>query len=97
MTLQEIDSDRKYVVHHDRLLNPLLSGNEFALRELEANANPQENEQDPEKDFEPVVNPEEALIHTPSGRTVKSAKKKILNTTSCSLARMYCLPRFHHP
>ena len=76
MTLREIDSDRKYVVHHDRLSNPLLSGKEFAPRELEANANPQENEQDPEEDFEPVVNPEEALIHTRSGRTVKSTKMK---------------------
>ena len=76
VTLQEIDSDRKYVVHHDRLSNPLLSGKEFAARELEANSNFQENEQDPEEDFEPVVNPEEALIHTRSGRTVKSTKKK---------------------
>ena len=44
VTLQEINSDRKYVVHHDRLSNPILSGNEFAPRELEANGNPQENE-----------------------------------------------------
>ena len=43
VTLQEIDSDRKYVIHHDRLSNPLLSGKEFAPKELEANANPQEN------------------------------------------------------
>ena len=57
VTLKEIDSDRKYVVHQDRLSNPLLSGKEFAPRELEANANPQENEQDPEEYFEPVVNP----------------------------------------
>ena len=76
VTLQEINSDRKYVVHHDRLLNPILSGKEFAPRELEANANHQENEQDPEENFEPVVNPEEALIHTRSGRTVKSTKMK---------------------
>ncbi len=51
MTLREIDSDRKYIIHHDRLSNPLLSGTKFAPRELEANANPQENEQDPEEDF----------------------------------------------
>ena len=43
---------------------------------LEANANFQENDQDPEKDFESVVNPEEAVIRTRYGRTVKSTKKK---------------------
>ena len=77
MTLQEINSDRKYVVHHDRFSNPILLGKEFGPRELEANAIFQENEQDPEEDFLPVVNPEEALIRTRSGRTVKSTKKKI--------------------
>ena len=76
VTLQEIDSDRKYVIHYDRLSNPFLSGNEFAPRELEANANPQENEQDPEEDFEPLVYPEKDLIRTRSGRTVKSTKTK---------------------
>ena len=48
----------------------------FSPRELESNANPQENEQDPKEDFEPVVNPEEALIRTRSGCTVKSTRKK---------------------
>ena len=76
VTFQEIDSDRKYVIHHDRLSNPFLSGKEFAPRKLEANANPQENEQDPEEDFESVVNLEEALIRTRSGLTVKSTKMK---------------------
>ena len=76
MIHQEIDSDRRYVIHYDCLSNPLLSGKEFAPRELEINANPQENEQDPEEEFEPVVNLEEALIRTRSGRTVKSTKTK---------------------
>ena len=58
------------------LSNPLLSGKEFAPRELEANANPKENEQDTEEDFEPIVNPEEVYIRTRLGRTVKSIKTK---------------------
>ncbi len=76
VTFQKIDSNRKYVVHHDRHSNPLLSGKEFVPRELEANANPQKYEQDPEEDFELVINPEEALIRTRSGHTVKSTKMK---------------------
>ena len=76
VTLQEIDSNRMYVVHYNRISNFILSGKEFAPRELEINANPQENEQDPEEDFEPVVNPEEALIRTRLGRTEKSTKTK---------------------
>ena len=76
VTLQKIDSDLKYVVHYDRLSYPIYSGKEFAPRELEANANPEENEQDYNEDFEPVVYPDEALIRTHSGRTVKSTKKK---------------------
>ena len=97
VTLKKINSDRKYIVHHNRLSNPILSGKEFAPRELEANANPQENEQNPKEDFEPVVNSEEALISTRSGRKVNPPKRKILNITSCSLAIMYYLFRFHHP
>ena len=71
VTLRELSSNRKYVVHHDCLSNPLLSGKPLEPRALEVNANPQEKEQDPEKGTLPVRNPEDALMRTRSGRTVK--------------------------
>ena len=76
VTLTELSSNRKYVVHHDRLSNPLLSDKPFEPRALELNANPQENEQDSQEGTLPVRNPEEALIRTRSGRTVKSTRNK---------------------
>ena len=76
VTLREISSNRKYVVHHDRLSNPLLSDKPLEPRALEVNANPQENEHDPEEGTLPVRNPEEALMRTRSGSTVKSTRNK---------------------
>ena len=76
VTLREVSSNRKYVVHHDRLSNPLLSGKPLEPRALEVNANPQENEQDSEEGTLPVRNPDKALMRTRSGRTVKSTRKK---------------------
>ena len=46
VTLREYSSNRKYVVHHVRLSNPLLSDKPLEPRLLEFNANPHENEQD---------------------------------------------------
>ena len=76
ITLRELSSNRKYLVHHDRLSNPLLSGKPLEPRALEVNANPQENEQDSEEGTLPVRNPEEALMRTRSGRIVKSTGNK---------------------
>ena len=74
VTIRKLFSNRKYVVHHDLLSNPFLSGKPLEPRELELNANPQDNEQDLEKGTLPVRNPEEALMRTRSGRTVKSTR-----------------------
>ena len=76
VTLKELSANRKYVVHHDRLSNPLLSDKPLEPRALELNANPQENEQDSEEGTLPVRNLEEALMRTRSGRTVKSTRNK---------------------
>ena len=57
VTLRELSSNRKYVVHHDCLSNPLLSGRPLEPRALELNANPHENEQDSEEGTLPVRNP----------------------------------------
>ena len=53
ITLKELSSGRTYVTHHDRLSNPLLhhqshDQNREVLEILSKNANPTENEQDPE-------------------------------------------------
>ena len=76
VTFRKLSSNRKYVVHHDRLSNPLLSGKPLKFRALEPNANPQKNEQDSEKGTLPVRDLEEALMRTRSGRTVKSTRNK---------------------
>ena len=76
VTLKELSSNRKYVVHHDRLSNPLLSDKPLEPSALKLNANPQENEKDSEEGTLPVRNPEEALMRTSSGRTVKSTINK---------------------
>ena len=71
VTLKELSSGCKYVTHNDRLSNPLLSGKDFAPREIESNSNPLENAQDPEEEQLPRGNPEEVLMRTRSGRVVK--------------------------
>ena len=76
VTLRELFSNRKYVVHHDCVSNPFFSGKPLESRALEANANQQENEQDSEEGTLPVRNPEEALNRTRSGHTVKSTRNK---------------------
>ena len=76
VTLRELSSNRKYVGHHDRFSNLLLSDKPLDPRALKLNANPQENEQDSEECTLPVRNPEEALMRTRSGRTVKLTRNK---------------------
>ena len=71
VTLKALSSGRKYVTHNDRLSNPLLSVKDFALREIESNANPLENAREPEEDQLPRGDPEEVLMRTRSGRVVK--------------------------
>ena len=56
--------------------NPLLSDKPLEPRALELNFNPQENELDSEEFSLPVWNPEEELMRTRSGRTVKSNRNK---------------------
>ena len=63
VTLKEFSSGRTYITHHDRLSNPLLhhqshDQNREVLEILSKNANPTENEQDPEEDFKATRNPE---------------------------------------
>ena len=53
VTLRELSSNRTYITHHDRLANPLLHRQSHeqsreVLETLSKNANPTENEQDPE-------------------------------------------------
>ena len=74
--LSFLSYNKKYVVHHDRLSTPFLSGRPLEPRALEVNANLLENEQDSEKGTLPVRNPEEALMRTRSGRVVKSTRNK---------------------
>ena len=79
VTLKELSSGRTYVTHHDRLSNPLLrhqshDQNREVLETLSKNANPTENEQNPEEDFKPTSNQEEALVRTRYGRVVKPNK-----------------------
>ena len=50
VTLKELSSGRKYVTHHDRLSNLLLSCKNFAPREIKSNSNPLKNAQEPEED-----------------------------------------------
>ena len=76
VTLRDLSSNRKYVVHHDRLSNPLLSGKSLEPTALDVNANSQENEQDSEEGTLPVLYPEEALMRTRSNRIFKSTKNK---------------------
>ena len=59
------------MTHHDRLSNPLFSGEVQLSRDVEANANPVENAQEPEDDREPVGDPEEALVRTRHSRVVR--------------------------
>ena len=40
-TFRELFTNRKYVVHHDRRFNPLLSAKPLEPKVLEVNANPQ--------------------------------------------------------
>ena len=56
--LRELASGRECVTHHDRLPNPLFAGDFELSRDVDANANPIENAQEPEDDREPVGNPE---------------------------------------
>ena len=76
VTLTELSSNRKYVVHHDRLSNPFLSDKPLEPRALELNENPQENEQNSEEGTLPVRHPDKSLMRTRSGRTVKSTRNK---------------------
>ena len=76
VTLKELSSGREYVTHHDRLSNPLLSGKESTSREIESNANLEENSQEPEEDLMQVENSEEALMRTRSGRIVKPPRNQ---------------------
>ena len=78
VTVREASSGRVYKTHHDRLSNPVFS-RKFAPRFLEgsvprsedANANPEENLEEPEEDLEPAVNPEFSLQRSRYGRVVK--------------------------
>jgi transposase InsO family protein len=93
VTLRELATGREYVTHHDRLSNPLFSrGRDLpeakkpGLPQVpahEANANPQENLQEPEPDSMPVGNPEEALIRTRVGRVVKSRRDPEFDYSMC--------------
>ena len=76
MPLKELSSVREYVTHHDRLSNPLLPGKESTPREIESNANPEENAHEPEKDPMQVGNSEETLMRPRSGRIVKPPRNQ---------------------
>ena len=69
--LRELATGREYVTHHDRLSNPLFSGEVQLSWDVEANANPVENVPEPEDDREPVGDPEEAFMRTRHGRVVR--------------------------
>ena len=71
VTFKELSTGREYVTHHDRLSNPLFSGKETESREIESDANPRENAEEPEADQLLVGNSEEALMRTRVGRAVK--------------------------
>ena len=76
VTLKELSANRKYVVHHDSLSNPLLFGKPLEPRALEVNANPQEYEQDFEEGALRQRDPEKALMRTRSDRVIKSTRNK---------------------
>ena len=69
--MRELASGREYVTHHDRLSDPLFSGEVQLSKDVKSNANPVENAQEFEDDREPVGNPEEALMSTRHGRVVR--------------------------
>ena len=82
VTESELSTGREYNTHHDRLLNPLFSGQKGEPEpepEHEPNANPEENLKEPEEDAEPVGDPEEALMR--SGRVVRPRRKKDFDYT----------------
>ncbi len=88
VTLRELSTGREYNTHHDRLSNPLLSGQKGlpeTVPEHEPNANPEENLKEPEEDSEPVGNPEEALMRTRSGRVVRPRRDRNFDYTGVLL------------
>ena len=72
MVLKEMNSNRKIVVHHDRIL----SGKKFLSRELELTSNFQGDEQDPDWGTLLVRQLKEALMRTRRGPLIKSTKQK---------------------
>ena len=100
VTVRELSTGRKYNTHHNRLSNPLFSGKkgepELEL-EHEPNTNPEKNLKEPEKDAEPVGDPEEALMRTRSGRVVRHRRNKDLYYTRvlfhsglCNTSKITC-------
>ena len=88
VTLRELSTGREYKTHHDRLSNPLFSGQKDlheTIPEHEQNANPEENLIEPKEDSEPVGNPEEALMRTRSGRVVRPCRHKNVDYTGVLL------------
>ena len=71
VTLKELLTGREYVTHHDKLSNPLLSGEETESQKIESDANPRGNKKEPKANQSPVNNPEEALMRTRVGRIAK--------------------------
>ena len=76
VTFNELYSNRKYIIHHDRFSNLLCSGKPLDPRALEVTANPHKKEQDSEEGKLPVRDHEKALMCTRSGRSVKLTKNK---------------------
>ena len=88
VTLRELSTGREYNTHHDRLCNPLYSGHKglpATVPEHEQNANIEENLKEPEKNSEPVGNPEEALMRTRSVRVVRPRIDKNFDYTGVLL------------
>ena len=58
------------MTHHDRLSNPLFSGEIELFTDLKANTNTVENAQESENNRKPEGDPGEVLIRTRHGRVV---------------------------
>ena len=75
VTVRELSTGREYRTHHDRLSNPLFSGQKLVeVDPHEQNANPIENPEEPEDVPELGGAPEEPRTQTRSGRVSKSRR-----------------------
>ena len=86
--LRELSTGREYNTHHDRLSNPLFSGQKDlpeTVPEPEPNATLEENLKEPEENSEPLGNPEEVLMRTRSGRVARPRRDRNFDYTGVIL------------